>query len=75
MSQANTTYVLRGFCIISTQRDDYLLLGMESGGRVHMDCMKIVDTQLAPVADEAEYAQCNTYVQEIIGYMREHTNG
>lgn len=70
ISQANTTFTLRGLCIISTQSNDYLLLGTEYGGRVRMDCMKIVGMQLAPISDEAEYVQCNTYVQEIISYMR-----
>ena len=70
ISQANAAFTLRGLCIISTQSNDYLLVGAEYGGRVRMDCMKIVGTQLAPISDEAEYAQCNTYVQEVINYMR-----
>ena len=70
ISQGTTTFVLRGLCIISTPSNDYLLLGVENAGRVRMDCMKIVGTQLAPISDEAEYAQCNVYVQEITNHMR-----
>ena len=60
---------MRGFAIISIENDDYLFLGMSQNGKLKFDCLKIIGTQLSPVADNKEYAELQDCINELRIHM------